>query len=513
MKYYKFIILYFIILLSFPKCIIASFNYSDNCLKASKLIYNLQFDEAKIIIQGEKKLNPSNKIPLVLENTIDFLTLFIGQNKSILDKTKENIDSRIQILRDNPEQTPFYNYCLSELMLQEMLIDLTFFSDNSKISDGLAFYFEFRKIYNLLIENKQLYPSFIPNNLGLSMLQAMSAGLISDYKWAKLFLPASSSISQSLEEMKKVFLFSSENTQYSFLKEESLIFLAFFNMALSIDKKSSLILIPLFSSKYFPEGIQNNSLLTYAKSSIFSKNGFNDIAIETLLDYKLPLGAMPYNQMDYFTGKLLLNKLDDRAALYLFKYILNSKGQNLIKSAYQFLAWHYLLNNNDRKYSEYISKAFILGTSNTDADRLAFSEASKKQKPNIVLLRTRLLFDGGYYDKALKELLSENKNIFIKTNKDSVEYFYRLGRIYHEKDEAVKAVYYYNLSIYTGKYHSYYFCLNATYQIGILYENKKQYNMALQFYNQCLSMKSDEYEKGIKRKAKAGIKRIDSIKK
>ena len=53
-----------------------------------------------------------------------------------------------------------------------------------------------------------------------------------------------------------------------------------------------------------------------------------------------------------------------------------------------------------------------------------------------------------------------------------------------------------------------YFAPMSALQIGIEHERNRDYERAKSFYNQCLSMKGFDYERGIHQKAKAGLNRI-----
>ena len=60
-----------------------------------------------------------------------------------------------------------------------------------------------------------------------------------------------------------------------------------------------------------------------------------------------------------------------------------------------------------------------------DEDNQALSESKSNTVPNITLLKARLLFDGGYYQKALNIMIEKNPSDFCKTTKDYLEYTYR----------------------------------------------------------------------------------------
>jgi tetratricopeptide (TPR) repeat protein len=125
--------------------------------------------------------------------------------------------------------------------------------------------------------------------------------------------------------------------------------------------------------------------------------------------------------------------------------------------------------------------------------------------PNIILLKARLLFDGGYYNKA-KNLLLTDINGF--KDDDIIERYYRLGRIAQKSGDIDEAKLYLKKTIETGKNSTRYFAGNAALQLGIIYEKENNFEKAKHYYNICRTLDFDEYETSIKEKAKQGLERV-----
>ena len=68
------------------------------------------------------------------------------------------------------------------------------------------------------------------------------------------------------------------------------------------------------------------------------------------------------------------------------------------------------------------------GTTFLESDKQALKEAKKGITPHPSLLKSRLLFDGGYYEKAEEILILLNPEKF-KNTINVIEYWYRLGRV------------------------------------------------------------------------------------
>ena len=146
------------------------------------------------------------------------------------------------------------------------------------------------------------------------------------------------------------------------------------------------------------------------------------------------------------------------------------------------------------------------GSEITDEDKAAQKEAKSNIVPNLYLLKSRLLFDGGYYSESYTSLIRANKEDF-NTTKEQLEFIYRLGRIQHKKENYNKAIYYYQMALKNGASYPYYFAANAALNLGLIYEELENNVKAKYYFEQCLTMRDHEYQRSIDQKAKAGLKR------
>jgi tetratricopeptide (TPR) repeat protein len=170
------------------------------------------------------------------------------------------------------------------------------------------------------------------------------------------------------------------------------------------------------------------------------------------------------------------------------------------------LAWLELLKGNVKGYKSYVQQVKTKGYTYHEKDKQALSEANDPI-PDLSLLKARLFFDGGYYEKAFENIADKKMDGF-KTLRDKIEYCYRQGRIYDETAKDEFALKFYKFAIDLGKNERYYFASNAALRIASIYENKNEITKARQYYNTALNMKDHDYESSIENKAKDGLKRI-----
>ncbi|MBM3434905.1 MAG: tetratricopeptide repeat protein [Bacteroidetes bacterium] len=478
------------------------YDFNQNCRNAYNEIINLKFTEGKKIIEHEKTANPGNNIPYLLDNYIYFLTIFIAEEEATFNFYDDQKDNIIERLKEGNENSPYYRYCLAQTYLQWAVA-------RGKFKEYATAAIEINKAYRLLEENNEEHPDFLPNLINLGLLHTFIGTIPDNYNWVKKLIGIEGTIDQGVNEILKVLNASLTNKEMSHFKPECLFYLSFIQSNLSTNKQKALDYIKIIEAD--PAGLRS-PLAIYAVSQIYSDNGMNDKAIDLLLTRPTGAEYFPFYFLDYLTGLAKLHRLDADADKFLFKYIINFKGVNYIKETYQKLAWFYLVNENTAKYKEYMAKVLQFGNSVVDADIQAQREAERGVVPNIYLLRARLLCDGGYYDKALIAITSSKSTGFLLNSRDSLEFTYRIGRIYHEWGKPDNSIEFYNRTIEQGSESPYYFAANSALQLGMIYEQKSDYTKAFHYYELAQSMDNEEYRNSINQKAKAGIHRIENRK-
>jgi len=202
----------------------------------------------------------------------------------------------------------------------------------------------------------------------------------------------------------------------------------------------------------------------------------------------------------------MMNRLDSAADDCFKKFLAETKGVSYVKDAYLHLAWDALLHGDERKYQSYIQQVKTKGYTFNDKDKQAVTEAGNPT-PNIDLLKARLLFDGGFYDRALK-ILQDKSPASLTQVVDKTDYYYRLGRVYDEMEKDDDALRNYQQAINAGKGTPYYYAPTAAVKIGNIYERQKNKAEAVHYYNMAIAFKNHQYENSIEQKAKEGLKRL-----
>lgn len=474
----------------------SKFDFNANCIKAQDAIFALKLEQAKSILNNELANKKDNLAPLFLLNYADFLELFIEEDVATYAVLKKNEEERLKKLRQTSCNSPYYYYTIAEIKLQWAFVKLKF---NEYMNGALAI----RDAYRLLEKNKKLYPDFELNGKSMGLIEALVGTVPEQYQWMTKLIGLSGTIRGGASKL-EIYLNNSDSTQeHQYFKKETAFVLALIQHHLLKDETKAWNTILPYTNQY-----KNYLLEAYFRSSIAHSVGKNDEVISILNARPKGNEIQAFYYLDYLVGVSKMRRLDSDAAIYLKKYTVLFKGKNYIKSAYRYLAWLSWIEGNEQDYYTYLSLTRKKGFSDIDEDKQAHKEALEKQKMHSGLLRARLLFDGKYYEHALKELdkIPDNE----PTGKWALELVYRKGRIYHETGNRKTAELWYKKTIQQGAKMPYYFACNAALNLGYLYEEQGNYNLALQYYQSVLKdfKMNTEYKNSMEQKARAGIKRL-----
>lgn len=468
---------------------------NERCESAYQDILSLKFNSAESLLALEKIENPDNLYVPYLENYIDFLSVFISEDEELFNKLEDNKSERVNQIKRLDKDSPLRNFMLGNINLQWAVARLKF---NEYFSAAL----EINKAYRLLEENEENFPDFIPNKISLGVLHIMIGLVPEKYHWLLNLINMEGNVEQGKEELRFVLQNTIDNEAYNYLKNETLFYLGFVELNIYSDEKELDFLL-----SELDKADSTNLLLSYLSINILMKTGNNDIVLEEFQQLPDSKKYFPFYYLNYLAGESHLRKLDDKTAKKQFNVFLKHfSGQNFIKDAERKLAWISLINYDTTTYLKDIKKTAKIGYTNIGQDKDAEREANSGIIPNIDLLKSRLLFDGGYYGKT--DSVLQHMDTTGLSDVQYIERIYRKARVAHKEQNIPMAKIYYVMTIDIGKKNPRYFAGNSALKLGEIYEAQAKKQDASYYYQLCLDIDFNEYESGIHSKAKAGLTRV-----
>ena len=470
------------------------FDYSPTAKQAYEKVFSLRFQEADQLLAQMRNEEPNNLIIHHIENYMDFYKVYINEDDQEFKRLKSNKSKRLARIKQGDSSSPYYYFLQAEIRLQWALARL-------KFGEYLTSFTEVNKAYKQLKKNQELFPDFMPNLKDLGILHAMVGTIPDNYQWSvKLLSSLEGTIDQGKEELERVLAYS--NIHEFIFEQEAKMLYALLLLHLDNDKVGAWRTVN--DAGLSPK---SNPLHCFIMANIAMRTGQNNEAIRLLEACPRDAAFHPMPYLDFMLGTAKLRNLDVTASNNLQDFVTNFKGKNFIKEAYQKLAWCELIAGKPSGYNQMMQACREKGVDETGSDKNALREASSGILPDQELLKARLLFDGGYYQKAYDLLYTKQLETFTR-KEHQLEYIYRMGRICHGMESWSKALYYYNLTIAKGKEEKFYFACNAALQKGLIYEIQGDLKQAKANFQLCLNLNPDEYKTGLHQMAKAGLGRI-----
>lgn len=485
--------MFLVICLGFQLPAKAGFVMDPNSIAAYKAIFELRFPEAKRLIQEEKAKSPNNGITILLENYLDYIYLLTADNKADYEKFKDRKGDRIDAIRDNDKNSPYYLFAQAEIYIQWGML-------KAKFGDYTSSAIDLNKGKKLLIENNEKFKDFLPNQKSLGWVELTFGAIPANLKGIVGIFGIKGDMLSGFRQLER-FKNQVAGSKYSYYNDEAVMIISLADIDVLRNKNNYGKLIASIND------LSDRSLLkAYLQGYVAYKTGHNDEAINFLMNAPHGAGYLTFPAINYWLGTAKLCRMDSDANRYLLNYINETQSVNYIKDAYLKLSFHSLITNNMGAYNNYVKLVKTKGSTFDEKDKQALKEANDA-KPDIDLLKARLYFDGGYYNNALASLKSKEVNE-LKIPRDKIELYYRLGRIYDQMGKDADALANYQKAISLGSGATYYYAANSALLSGLIYEQKRDHKKAADYYNLTLKMKNHEYQNSIDNQAKDGLKRI-----
>ncbi|MBN8720382.1 MAG: tetratricopeptide repeat protein [Sediminibacterium magnilacihabitans] len=469
------------------------YEFNTTCQQAYQEITRLKINSGLALIEKARQQNPHNLIPVVLESYADFYLLFFNEDPAEYATRYPRFAQRISQLEKGPQSSPFYYFCLSTVRAHKASVSIKFghFWDAG---------WEFRRAYQAIKENRKAFPTFMPNDLMYGALQAVVGTIPKGYKWLASLFGMKGSLT---EGMRIVHGFVYSNDPWGRLMAADANFIYPYLLFYLENKKEEAL--QFINQRKLD--LVNNHLHAYMAANLALNNKQADLTRNIILNRNKSDEYLHTPVWDFEMGFARLYHLElPEATSCMERFVSSFKGKFYLKDAYQKLSWCYYLQGNMQAAEAARKNVLSLGATDSDADKQALKDAQSGRWPNVLLLKTRLLNDGGYHHDALALLHGKTERDFTR-EEEKLEFVYRMGRIYDDLGRDAEAVTFYQQAIRIGANRTEYFAARAALQAGQLYESKGDKATAISYYRQCLDMGDHEYKNSLDQRAKSGIAR------
>lgn len=437
-----------------------------------------------------------------LHDYMDFLKVFISEDEAVFDEALERRSDYIDFWEELPASFPARDFFIGDTYLRWALLRMKF---NQKVRAA----WELNKAYRYLTDNVLNYPDYYPAVADLGAVEVLIGTVPEQYNWIMNLLDFKGTIDGGKARIQEVLDVAQKSPQWGFLEKPTLFMLSFIDMNMSseVDRK----LISRLEEMDEQGEIVSQPLMMFFYADLLQKQYRNDEALRVLSYYEAENEQFPFYFLYYMKGLAQLYKLDAQCLESFGVFTDHFEGMHYLKSAYQKKAWYHLLQGDTLKYWREMSQAGTVGNSLIGADELADKEADRSKVPNRLLLKSRLLFDGGYFEKAYTALTTSQFS--PENTRELTEFDYRMGRVLHLQEAYESAIQYYKKTYAEGKHLEAYYAANAMLMTGRIFIRIGNFTEAKRAFEACLDMSGFDYQFSIHQKARAGLSKIEHQKK
>lgn len=471
------------------------FQWDDRIQQINDAVTSMRIPEAKRNIAAERKLHPNNLCLDLLESHADLYELFFNENKDVFKKAYPMFSNRIEKFEKAPQNSPYRDYGLGVLYLSKAAVAIRF-------EKNIEAAWDFRKAYNYFKENRKKYPGFSPNEVYFGLLTTLLGSVPNNYQWLLNIIGMPGDINGGIAMVHKYI--HSKEANNNIARNVAMLVYPYLVVIFEGNKNKAL--------EFLDKGdydFKRNHLHAYMATNLYLGNQQAKRSIETAEGI---IKSDAYTDMPFWhfeKGFGYLNQLKfDQAENEFLQFVNQFKGNFYLKDAYEKLSWIAYLRGNQKKANEYRNQVLQRGSLVPDADRMAMRNAESGSWPHPLLLRARLLSDGGMFKESLDLFKGKSTDNFQVTA-DKAEFVYRIARNHDLMGDKELAIKYYNSAIAFGKNVRDYFAARSALQAALIYEEKKDYARASSYFKTALSMKDYPFKNSIDQKAKSGVYRCN----
>lgn len=490
-------LLYFIfILLAVQATATKHWNYTDELLALNQENYKLRLLPARDSLMTITRYDPDNVVAAVLLHTNFWLQAFVTEEAKDYDRYIEVRDSVLDVILKLPADDPHRKLAQSDIYLYSGIL-------NSKFNDFYSAARAMKEAYDLIEENHDAYPDLILNHKNRGLVKVYLSTVPDNYLWVTRILGIEGDLRGGLRLMRGLAHTTSDDNTIRAYAHETAYLYAFSLYHIARDNR-----LAWSETLNITRDHRNSLLSTYFRANLALRTGKNETALKVLEERPQGDEYFPFPMLEYMTGLAKLRKLDASAIDHLVLFESGFKGMSFRKSCAQLKSWHYLVHGDSIGYEREHRRIASVGYDFHEQDKQALI-AYRKPRPDIDLLKARLLYDGGYYKQALDQINGVDHRS-LSTNMKA-EYCYRKGRIFEQLGHDDVAMKFYVACAKVGKHSDEYYASYASIYLAEHYLELGDLDKAEIYFDQAMQMKeNEEYRNSIEQRVKQGIKEIRS---
>lgn len=469
--------------------------WDDRIQQINDAVTSMRIPEAKRMIAAERKTHPKNLCLDLLESHADLYELFFNESRDVFKTAYPMFSARIEKFEKAPQNSPFRDYGLGVLYLSKAAVAIRF-------EKNLEAAWDFRKAYLYFKDNRKRFPQFSPNEVYFGLLTTLLGSVPNNYQWLLNIIGMPGDINGGISMVYKYI--QSKDVNNKIARNVAMLVYPYLLVIFEGNKNKALEFLDKADYDF-----KRNHLHAYMATNLYLGNQQAKRSVETAegIVKSDEYTDVPFWHFEKGFGYLNQLKFEQSEKEFL-QFVNQFKGNFYLKDAYEKLSWIAYLRGDQQKAKAYRNMVLQKGSLVPDADKMAMRNAEGGTWPHPLLLKARLLSDGGMFKESLDLFKGKSTDEF-ESAADKAEFVYRLARnhdLMGDQDIAIKQ---YNAAIAFGRDVRDYFAARSALQAALIYEQRKDYAKAGSYFKTALSMKDYPYKNSIDQKAKSGVYRCN----
>ncbi|MFM2386835.1 MAG: hypothetical protein RL660_1592 [Bacteroidota bacterium] len=450
---------------------------------------SLQLAEGTKLVVAELSRDKHNMMPVLLANYADFYQLFFNEDPDFYKRSMPTMEVRYNLLEASPDTCSYKLHSLGVICFQRALV-------HAKFGNNVQAARQISKARDFFLANKKRFPQMHDGDMYLGVINAVIGTIPDGYKWIAKLLGFSGNVQQGVAQQIQAL-------KYKHAGNDADLILLYAYSKQYIENKPEEAWT--FLKSLIPQA-KNNRLYTFLLANIALNQNNAKSALEILDANMDRAGFMEFPFLHYEKGAAQMYALDQKAIGSFALFVKQYKGKFYKKDACYKMCMLSYLQGNAANADFYRKQIQTVGHTEAEADKVAQAFSKEPKYPNKVLLASRLLSDGGHYQRAANKLAEINATAL--SGDELIEYYYRSARIQDLQKNATKALEQYDVCIQKGQTSKTYFAAKACVQSGMIYEQQGNKAAAIKMYQKCLGLGDHQYKNSIGQVAKAGLARL-----
>lgn len=475
---------------AFAQTYTVSYNAALN--EAQLHLLSLKLDKAEELILVEAKKQPENLACDYLLNYVYFFKVLTSQQDEHFEALKKQVDLTTKKVNKLSDKQALKKVMLAEVYLQEAFAKALF-------EEYLGAALLIRTANKLLVQNKKQFPNLVANDKNLAVLEALGGTLPENYHWVAQVAGMKTSFNTGLDKLLLYINNGKANKQTNLDIEQAKMLYVFLICQYTDDKEKAVT----FCKQHFTQTHNNlYHVFMVAYAALDAKKP--EMAKKAIESFEPTNEFTPFYYIDYAYAKSKMYLGESDAAIWYKRYVTFYKGKLLVNDTYRKLSWIACIDNDFKTYKVYFNLSIKNKSKLNEEDQFLTDLIKQSKMPERSLVQSRIFFDGGRYKEALT-ILNELEKQHMQQERNSIELFYRKGRIYYELNRYNEATDAFEKCIGINEKNNSYMIPYANYYIGLAQLKLGKFDLAQKTFNKTLSYSGYQYENTLKQKIKIAL--------